>query len=323
MTKQPTLTGASPGRLCLAVGMLLSLTTFGATQARTVTIDIDDLVIVSPLLSYSLGSYSVAHDAPQFSSATDNTGLPYIQGGTRLTGSVTAGGGTTQTSVLVAPGYIQLGAGLTGGVQCGLAELPCPAGQSSMGSYGEAFISHQTVIVGPAGVTAPQQRTATISLAFDHGVFNASAGGNASIGANAYVFVDIAGAQRFVDQSSVLYGDPSLGFEVTGTGIPLELEIPFSFQYGQPFTINAAVYTAAAAFANTTNDGSFAQGTAVSAFPMSFRWLGVDLQDGERFLGPVDWAQAAAVVPLPAAAWLFGTALLGLGWTAQRRRRRA
>ena len=265
----------------------------------------------APVLIYRATSLSTpAHDQPSSAEFLDDTGLPYISGGTRLSGTVVEGGGTTQAGAIVGPGYIRVGSETRGFANAGVVSSAATAG------FSDSF-----VIDVPSLRGVPAVSLARIGIVYDEFLQGSVAGvGNMRASADLDVFLGNS-SEYFFRQVSLSSGG---GFEEAGE-MPREIVVPFSYVIGQPIDVSIGVSVVTTISSQPLLGGvpgvdHFAQGTAFANFPTSIHWLGLEgLPEGATVRGSFDWSGPAAVVPLPAAAWLFATAVLSLGLAARRR----
>ena len=213
--------------------------------------------------------------------------LPYFVLGTRHSGSVTNGGGSTSGGVAVGYGYIRTTSDADGFIQ-GFGVLQ----SSTTANFTDTILFEDPTI--PNGT--PGAATLPISI-----VFSQSAGG----GVIDLSGMCLAGISTFgsvtieIDSVPVAFGTRNInsncdnGFAVNGS-IPEELIVPINFVYGTPVTISVNVQTEAIIDGN----GDPAQGFALSSFPSSIRAMGIqDLPATTTATGSIDWTKPAPVVP--------------------------
>lgn len=150
---------------------------------------------------------------------------------------------------------------------------------------------------GTAGTTA----TATL---------NSILNGSVTIGANAgYVSLDV-----FSPSSSVI--NDTVNYETPGPITPIQRADhgTLLFTYGQPIDIRADI-TVATVTANIGGSGS----TSVDV-SNGFQISGITLPKGATLTSLSGTQYPVSTVPLPAAAWLFGSGLVGLVGAGRRKR---
>lgn len=298
----------------VAVGLLIA---FASTPATA----------VPPELRVSMNATNTGLQVNpnQSYSFTDLSGLPYIVGAVRRSGSSSAGecgtGGTAAAGGVAAPGYLRVSASASGFAQC----------SGAVRSRASAFYEGSFQVTGGVGFLGV--RDFTWDLIHTLGVPNASVvGPSGAVNASLQAFIrldDGVQSQSFSFTAMAQLTDDGFVFF---DDIPDSFTVPWNLFAGR--TIVKTVSISASTFIEddgifvTGEPGTQAQGSAIAAFPTSLHWQGFDLLPGESVIGStVDWSLAAPVVTVPIpepGTWALLLAGLGVvaGHAARSRRSR-